>query len=281
MNDASVLQLYPVAGQTAVLLGLYLEHGLRQLRPDAPFVYSNYVVSLDGRMALPHPSHGELSVPESIANRRDWRLFQELAAQADVIISSGRYLRQYAHGRAQEILQAYDDADFADLKVWRAAQGLRPYPDLAVLSRSLDFPIPPALHQDGRRLSVFAPADADPARQNAIVAQGAQLHLAPDTEIDGRWLINCLADMGYKTIYNTAGPKVLHLLLAADQLDRLYLTQAHRLLGGEAFSTIVEGALLPTAVAMRLHTLYLDPAALAGAGQLLLSYERWSPDNGR
>jgi len=66
---------------------------------------------LDGRIAVPHPTRPGLTVPETIANDRDWRLFQELAAQADLIISSGRYLRDWADGRAQEILRV-DDPKF-------------------------------------------------------------------------------------------------------------------------------------------------------------------------
>jgi len=43
-------------------------------------------------------------VPRAIANERDWRLFQELSAQADIFLTSGRYLREWAKGQAQEIL---------------------------------------------------------------------------------------------------------------------------------------------------------------------------------
>ena len=80
-------------------------------------------------------------VPKDTANERDWRLFQELAAQADLIISSGRYLRDWADGRAQEILQT-DDPRFADLRQWRQDRGLSPQPDIAIISGSLNFPVP-------------------------------------------------------------------------------------------------------------------------------------------
>ena len=39
-----------------------------------------------------------------------------------LVITTGRYLRDYAAGKAQEILRVYDDPRFADLKAWRAAQ---------------------------------------------------------------------------------------------------------------------------------------------------------------
>ena len=83
-----------------------------------------------------------------------------------------------------------------------------------------------------------------------------------------------MAELGYQAVYSASGPKVAHLLLAAGVLDRLYLTLANRLLGGDPFSSIVEGPLLAPAVDMRLHTLFLDVAGLNGLGQLFLSYRR-------
>ena len=66
----------------------------------------------------------------------------------------------------------------------------------------------------------------------------------------------------------------MHLLLAGGVLDRLYLTYAHRLLGGDAFASIVEGDLLMPAIDMTLQTVYFDPHALNGLGQLMVSYQR-------
>ncbi len=122
-----ILQLYPAPAQDRPLAGTYLAHQLRQYsrKTGQAFVYGNFVTSLDGRIAIPHPTRPGLMVPKNTANDRDWRLYQELAAQADLIISSGRYLRDWADGRAQEILRV-DDPEFADLKAWRLDQGLPP-----------------------------------------------------------------------------------------------------------------------------------------------------------
>ena len=82
-----------------------------------------------------------------------------------------------------------------------------------------------------------------------------------------------MAELGYQTIFSATGPKVLHLLLAAGVLDRLYLTLANRLLGGQPFSTIVEGPLLVPPVGMTLSTAAFEPSGLDGLGQLFLSYD--------
>jgi riboflavin biosynthesis pyrimidine reductase len=270
-----ITQLYPLPSQERPLKGTYLAHELRQYSQTSgkAFVYSNFVVSLDGRIAIPHPTRPGLMVPKQTANERDWRLFQELAVQADLIISSGRYLRDWADGRAQEILRV-DDPTFADLKAWRLAQSLSPQPDIAVISGSLDFPIPEVLTAGGRKAIIFTTAHPDLERVKEIEARAGQVIVAGETSVAGDQMVQHLSALGYRTIYSAAGPKVLHLLLSGGVLDRLYLTHAHRLLGGQPFSSIVEGDLLAPAVGMTLHTVYFDPHALDGLGQLLVSYQR-------
>jgi riboflavin biosynthesis pyrimidine reductase len=271
-----VLRFYPQPGGASNLQGLYLEHDLRSFaeRLNRPFVYSNFVVSLDGRIAIPGPTGSGQIVPKQIANPRDWRLFQELAIQADVIISSGRYLRDYADGHAQEILRVYDDPQFADLREWRVRRGLSPQPDIAVISGSLDFPVPDALTAHGRSVVIFTTSQADPDRVADLERHAGRVVIAGETSVTGEQLVQAMAAQGYQTIYSATGPKVMHLLLAAKRLDRLYLTLAGRLLGGEPFSSIVEGPLLVPPVGMTLSTVVYDPAGLDGLGQLFLSYDR-------
>ncbi len=239
-----------------------------------PLVYANFVTSLDGRIALPGPTGSGMTPPKQVTNSRDWRLFQELAVQADVVISSGRYLRDYAGGHTQEILQVHDDPQFADLAQWRVQQGLAPQPDIAVISASLDFPLPAALLAGGRRVLIFTTEQADRSRARELESNAGQVIAVGQASVAGDRLAQALAEQGYRAIYSAAGPRVLHLLLAAGVLDRLYLTLANRLLGGEPFASLVEGPLLAPAVGMPLHTAYLDAAGLDGLGQLFLSYRR-------
>ena len=272
MNDY-VIPLYPEPEGKRPLTNLYLDHNIRQKSQtsDHAFVYANFVVSLDGRIAIPHPSGQGLMVPQAIANERDWRLFQELAAQADLIISSGRYLRDWADGRAQEILQT-DDPRFADLRHWREAQGLKPQPDIAIISGSLDFPIPEILTSNGRQVIVFTTANPEPTRVAEIEAQAGKVFVVGETSVDGQRLVQAMTELGHQTVYSAAGPRILHMLLAAGVLNRLYLTHASRILGGNPFASIVAGGVLDTAVNMKLHSLTLDPTGLDGLGQLYLSY---------
>jgi len=83
-----------------------------------------------------------------------------------------------------------------------------------------------------------------------------------------------MTELGCRTAYSGAGPKVLHLLASGGVLDRLYLTFANRLLGGEPFASILEGPLLDPPVDLQLNSLYFDPYAIGGLGQLFASYDR-------
>ncbi|WP_374686770.1 RibD family protein [Promineifilum sp.] len=276
MDADTIWQLYPTPARETPLTGLYLRHDLRQhgAALGRPFVYTNYVTSIDGRIAIPRSEGKGMTVPKDTANDRDWRLFQELAVQADVIISSGRYLRDYAEGQAQEILRVYDDPRFADLGRWRAERGLPPYPDLALVSGSLDFSVPEFLTQSGRRVVILTHGAADRERARRLENEAGQVIVAGERDVSGRQAVEALGRLGYRTVYMATGPRVHHLLLADDVLDRLYTTVAHRLLGGQPFSSLVEGELLRPAIGMRLHALYFDPHALDGLGQQFACYER-------
>ena len=275
MAEKNIIKLYPQPTAERPLHGTYLAHQLRQgsQKSGQAFVYGNFVISLDGRIAIPHPTKEGLTVPKNTANDRDWRLFQELAAQADLIISSGRYLRDWADGRAQEILQV-DNPEFADLKEWRLTQGLPPQPDIAIISGSLRFPIPEVLTAGGRKVVVFTTANPDAERVKEIEAKAGQVIVTGEKSVQGDQMVQRMTELGYNTVYSAAGPKVMHLLLAGGVLDRLYLTHASRLLAGQPFSSIVEGDLFDQAIDMKLNTVYFDLHGLEGLGQLFVSYNR-------
>ena len=275
MND-KIFQLYPAPSREVSLRGLYLEHDLRARAEalDRVFVCANFISSLDGRIAVPDSSGKGVTLAEAITNPRDWRLFQELAVQADILITSGRYLREYTTGVKQEILQINDDPQFEDLQNWRLSRGISPQPDLAVISNRLDFDVPPALLGDDRSLLIFTTKSADADQIQRLKDQGATILFAGEERVDGQELCAHLTELGYRTAYSGAGPKVLHLLASSGVLDRLYLTSANRLLGGEPYASILEGPLLDPPIDLKLNTLYFDPYGIEGLGQLFASYDR-------
>lgn len=275
--DKGLLECFPNPGTEHELHGLYLSHKLRELAQSrsTPYIYANFVTSLDGRIAIKRPRGKGMLIPKNISNDRDWRLYQELAAQADLILSTGRYLRDWAAGKAQEILQT-DNPKFADLREWRIARGLSPHPDIAVISAGLDFPVPKVLTADGRKVVFLTKAKPDLKRVRELEKVGPVL-VAGKKNVTGGLLKQRIAELGYQVVYSAAGPQVSHLLLAGGVLDRLYLTSANRILGGEEFDSIVHGPLLKPAADFKLNTLYFDPAGVDGLGQLFASYDCVGP----
>lgn len=273
-----IVRLYPPDGETLQHQGLYLSHHLRS-KPDSAnssFVYANFIASLDGRIAVPDPDGSGVTLATQITNRRDWRLFQELAVQSDALITSGRYLREYQQGPKQELLQVYDDPEFKDLGRWRQEHGLRDYPAVAVISRSLDFEVPAPLREAGRKLYIFTTEEADEARKRALAEEGAEVIEAGESDVTGPKLIAGLRDFGHRVVYSTAGPKIFHLLLAGGVLDRLYLTIAHRILGGAPYASIMEGSLLEVPADLKIVSLFFDSEAPEGAGQFYAAFDRVS-----
>lgn len=252
----TVLQLYPPPQRKLSLNGLYL--GLRLHREAAEgelLVYANFITSLDGRISLPD-SDGEQAVPSSLANKRDWRLYQELAAQADIMLTSARYFRQLAKGSAQDLLPVGSDPEYADLVAWRGDENLKAQPDVAILSRSLEIP-QDALDKVGdRHVLVLTGADAPQDRVASLEEQGVKVLCGADQDVDGPTVRRLLADEGYRSAYMIAGPGV-HRTLLDGGLDRLFITQRHRLLGGDDFRSIMQGDLEKPAD-MQLISLYLD-----------------------
>ncbi|HHH42694.1 MAG TPA: pyrimidine reductase [Gammaproteobacteria bacterium] len=272
--DEDILELYPDPGRKHRLNGLYLNQSLAPAAGRAPFIYSNFISSLDGRIAMPGPDRQTHQVPPAIANARDWRLFQELAAHADLIITSARYFRQIRDHEAQAELPVGRATEFDDLRAWRETRGLAAQPDIAIFSASLDIPPAALAPYRDRRLFLITGAGADPEKLAALQA-GIPLEVitcGTQASVDASTLRTRLAALGYQRVYAIAGPSVLHALAQGGALDQLYHTTAHCLLGGTRFDTFVHGTPLQPAFCMPLRAMYLDTRVPEGAGQTLAVY---------
>lgn len=269
-----VIPCFPDASGARPLRGLYLETELPAGIGERPFIYANYLASLDGRISVPDAA-GRQHVPESIANPRDWRLLQELAGHADLLLSSGRYLRELDAGSAQDILPIGSGDDFTDIRAFRARSGLAPQPDVAVLSTRLNFPVPARLLDQGRRIIVLTGDTADAKRVQAHEQAGVEVMRLPGmARPGGSALARALTDLNYRRLYAVTGPYVLHTLMAADLLDALFLTTVHRVVGGGPFASLCEGELLPRPGDFRLTSLYLDARGPDGCSQSFARYDR-------
>ena len=267
-----LIRMHPDAGESVPLSGLYLHSGLRDAANAGALVYTNFIASMDGRIALTQ-ANGRHQVPKATANLRDWRLFQELAALADVIITSGHHIRDIAQGKSQNGLPVSVEPAYQDLLAFRREQGLSPQPAIAIVSASLELSLASLPAPTEREVIILTGARSDAQRQRTLTDAGYRVILLGESErVDGREMIEALAALNYQIMYSIGGPQLCHTLLAGGQLHRLFLTSAHRLLGGTAFDTLVWGPAFTTPPSLELCSLYLDPTGLDGAGQSFAQY---------
>jgi riboflavin biosynthesis pyrimidine reductase len=255
--------------------GTYLAHDLQRLgAPEQPFVYANFVSSLDGRIAVVEAETGESYVLEDLTSGHDWRLFQELQAQADCMVTHGGYLRALAARKFQDILQVGVAKPALDIGRWRHAHGLTGQPAIAIVSRTLDFPVPPSLEQHEQPVHIIT-ADGAPADRVAFWRDhGCEVVFAGSgASVEGAPMIRTLGARGYARLYLLAGPQMLETVLRDGSLSRLYLTVTHQLIGGEMFHTLTAGPRLGPAGRLQLHTLYYDAMAPKGTGQWFASFD--------
>ncbi|HET9193805.1 MAG TPA: dihydrofolate reductase family protein [Vicinamibacterales bacterium] len=273
--SAQIQELYPHPGTTRALDGTYLAHELNRLgTPAQPFVYANFVSSLDGRIAVVEADTGESYVLEDLTSGHDWRLFQELQAQADCMVTHGGYLRALAARKFQDILQVGVGRAVLDIGAWRRAHGLTRQPAIAIVSRTLDFPLPPSLEQHGQTVHIITAEGALADRVRLWRERGCEVVFAgAGTSVEGASLLRTLGERGYARLYLLAGPQMLETVLRDGSLSRLYLTVTHQLIGGEMFHTLSAGPRLGRAGRLQLRTLYYDPVAPKGTGQWFASFD--------
>jgi riboflavin biosynthesis pyrimidine reductase len=272
---AQILELYPHTGTTRPLDGTYLAHDLQALgTPEQPFVYANFVSSLDGRIAVVEADTGESYVLEDLTSSHDWRLFQELQAQADCMVTHGGYLRALAARKFGDILQVGLAKQALDIGRWRRAHGLTRQPAIAIVSRTLDFPIPPSLEQHEQPVHIITGPDAPADRVAFWRDHRCEVVLAGSgASVEGASMVRTLGARGYSRLYLLAGPQMLETVLRDGSLSRLYLTVTHQVIGGELFHTLTAGPRLGRAGRLQMHSLYYDSAAPKGTGQWFASFD--------
>ena len=268
-----VLQLYPHPGTALDLKNLYLDHcGWHQSDTKNPKVVANFLTSIDGRIAIGTHNTPNLHLPKNLTSKEDFRLFLELYAQADCLITHGGYMRSVTSNTLGNILQLPDSDEFADLHEWRKQQGLKPHADIVIASASLEFPMHESLQNSGQKIYIATGKKADPERCDTWKKQGYEIIQAGSTKyVEGALLIKELAKKNYKHIYLIAGPKMLHTMVQGQQLHTLYLSSSHQLLGSETFRTILDGCALKD-LRLKLNSLYYDEKSENNCGQFFSSY---------
>jgi riboflavin biosynthesis pyrimidine reductase len=232
-DSETVTQLSPEESRLP-LKGLYLDQRLAEIaaKLSRPLVLTNYVTDRSGVIAVMDENR-RYRVPTEIKNKSDWRLFQELMAQADVVISGSAYIKRFLAlgSQAEDVLFQFEPGkEFAQFGEWRLNAGYKKRsPDLAFVVRSLDFQFPDELVGSGRRITIFTTyAEANSDLAKALTKTGAAVIGAGESGVDGNQLIDSLGEMGCRVMMMATGPSVLDILLKAQRLDLLYVTEVQK-----------------------------------------------------
>jgi len=270
-----LLRLFPSPQKQVPLTGLYLAHQVHESGCSShPFVYANFLSSLDGRIALADKHQGNSYIPKQIMSAADFMLFMELHAQADCLITHGGYLRALSTKRLGNILQVGSHPKCTGFIKWRQNNNLTPQPAIVIASASLDFPMHESLKNQAQPVYIATGLHADPYRVNRWKKQGyTLLFCGEDKLVQGASLIRQLSLLGYQSIYLIAGPQMLDTIIREKQLSRLYQTITHQLIGGENFRTLLPNSELGSKGNLRLKSLYYDAASPVASGQFFIQFE--------
>ena len=122
--NKEVVCLYPEFGVAEPLKGLYLRRDFHAAQnANRPFVYANFLSSLDGRIAWRDSHQDAYQLPELLKSDEDFRLCLELYAHADCIITHAGYMRALAAGYLGNVLQIPRSSWTEDIHDWRQKRG--------------------------------------------------------------------------------------------------------------------------------------------------------------
>ena len=232
----NITQIYPQYKKYKRLHGTYLDDPFLS-DCDDPIVYSNFLTSLDGRIAV--SKNKTLLLPEQLTSDTDHRLFLELQAQADCLITHGGYLRALAAGHLSDILHVGHTKKNADLSDWRLQRGLSAQPLVIVCSNTLEFPMPDSL---AKKDAWIATSDnGNEQRIRAWQKQGYKVVVAGKQRVEGGAITKQLIEAGYRRMYLCAGPELFESCLYDRCLTLHYMTLSIQFIGVSQFLTMLAG----------------------------------------
>lgn len=267
--NKKVVSLYPEFGLNKPLAGLYLREGLfADSESDEPYIYANFLSSLDGRIAWREEQEKDYQLPQALKSDEDFRLFLELYAHADCIVTHGGYMRALNAGRLGNVLQI-PQVDWAqDIHQWRQSQGLAAAPDVVVLSASLDFSLHQSLYNSAQQVHLCSGANANQQKCSEWLQQGYTVQrLGQGDYVEAKPLYQFLQQQQYRRVYLVAGPLLLQELLLHGYVRRFFMTISHQFLGGEDIQTIIPSLKMNDWGHMQLQQLYMGETNADRIGQ--------------
>ena len=204
---------------------------------ERPYVFFNFVETLDGRGALDGSTR-------PLGGPPDLEMLLALRACADAVLIGPGTVRAEGYGRL-------------------VSPDRRPEsPPAVLISRRFDIPWDAGLFQaPDQRVIVYTGAGAGEPPEVPAPCEVVRL---PDCTPAA-----ALADLrarGVRALLSEGGPTLFHGLLAAGVVDELFLTLTPLITGDEAETAIVSGARLPDPIRLELQWV------VRGGGELFMRY---------
>lgn len=227
-----------------------------------PFVFTNFVVSHDGRISFDEPRRSGGGDVSRNAPHDLW-LMALLRARADAILTGAGTLR--VARRHRWLPWETFPADELALAALRAAEGRAPLPALVVVSGSGKIaPDAAALHVPSRPVIVATTAAGEPQARAAVASLAhASLHISPGDTVDLAALFAALrAEHGVATLLSEGGARIYAELIAAALIDEVFTTASPIVVGNRPppappRPSLVEGIAFPPNSPPRLHLVSL------------------------
>lgn len=221
------------AGEAVTAPDLLDAIGFRDRAPaERPYVFMNFVATLDGRAAVDGHT-------QALGSEADLDMLLSLRAAADALLIGSGTLRAEGYARL---------VGSEERRARRLDAGLAEDPTAVLISRSLDLPWETAglFKAPGQPVLVYTQSDAD-APEVAARVELVRLEEATPAA--------ALADLrrrGVRALLSEGGPRLHRSLLAAGLVDELFLTVTPLLTGDELEPTIVAGGKLPQPIGLDL-----------------------------
>jgi riboflavin biosynthesis pyrimidine reductase len=223
---------------------------------DRPYIYTNMVMSADGKVAIESTERG-------LGSLVDQRLMRELRVSADVVLNGAGTLRQ--SGSSSRL----NDPQLAAV---RAARGLSPNPIAAVLSGSGRMPLDRLFFTSNEfRAIVYLGSDAALEQTEAIRATGREVVEVPATNPVPGMLRHMRQELEASHVLVEGGPTLLGMLLDQGTVDEYFITISPRLVGGDETLTPVRSARPSTTDQVRQLSL-ISAVPNPATGELYLRY---------
>lgn len=236
----------------------YVALGFPDAPADRPYVYTNMVMSADGKVVIEDTERG-------LGSPVDQRLMRELRVNADVVLNGAGTLR--TSGSSSRLK---DD----DLTAVRAARGLSPNPIAAVLTGSGEVPLDRLFFtSDEFRAIVYLGSEASPAQAAAIEATGREVVRVPAEDPAPTMLRHMRDELSATRVLVEGGPTLNGMLLDRGLVDEYFLTIGPRIVGGDETLTPVRSDRASTAALVRQLSL-VSAVPNPETGEIYLRYRR-------